>query len=145
MGLAAKGASAADLVIVNMHAPASLTPVARAGAIYLTMMNHSAEADTLLSLTTPVAALAELHETTNTDGVMKMRAVTALAIPAGAMIELKPATMHIMLTGLKAPLKEGEVVALTLKFEKAGAITVDVLVEKAGVLHEHGAGTTTPQ
>lgn len=144
MALVAKGATAGDLMIVNAHAPASLTPLVRSGAIYLSVMNHGAEADKLVNLSTPAASTAELHETSNVDGVMKMRAIAALDIPAGATIDLKPAALHIMLTGLKAPLKEGDVVALTLGFEKAGDVTVEVKVGKAGMLHQHDAEPIIP-
>jgi copper(I)-binding protein len=63
---------------------------------------------------------------------MKMRAVEAIAVPSGQKVELKPGGMHIMFMGLKAPLGEGDTFPLTLRFEKAGEVTVTVKVEPAG-------------
>lgn len=124
----AKGALASDLTIVNMQAPASLTPNAGSGAIYLTIENHGAEADRLLGMATPAASMAMLHEMKMEGDVMKMRALTSLDVPAGAIVELKPGTSHIMLMGMKAPLKAGDTVQLELRFEKSGVLKVDVPV-----------------
>jgi hypothetical protein len=64
--------------------------------------------------------------------VMKMRPVTGVDIPAGQPVSLAPGGLHIMLMGLKKPLKAGEKFPLTLTFDKAGTRTVDVAVEKVG-------------
>ena len=67
------------------------------------------------------------------DGIMKMRPVEGgIAVPAEGMAELKPGGLHVMLLGLAAPLAEGATIPVTLTFEKAGAITVEVPVMKAG-------------
>ena len=64
--------------------------------------------------------------------VMRMREVNAIDLPAGKTVELKPGGLHIMLVGLKAPLKAGERFAMKLRFEKAGEVTIDVPVEAVG-------------
>lgn len=124
----AKPGMANDIMVMNAVAPESLTPVAKTGAVYLSIMNHGATEDVLVSVTTPAAEHAAVHETTMENDVMKMGEVERLAIPAGATVDLKPAATHLMLTGLKAPLKEGESVLLTLTFEKSGKVKIDVPV-----------------
>jgi copper(I)-binding protein len=124
----AKGALAGDIMVMNAAAPESLTPVAKTAAVYFSIMNHGASDDTLVSVTTPAADHAAVHETTMENDVMKMAEVERLVIPAGSTVDLKPAATHVMLTGLKTPLKEGETVSLTLTFEKSGEVKIDVPV-----------------
>jgi copper(I)-binding protein len=61
-----------------------------------------------------------------------MRQVQAIELPAGKTVELKPGGLHIMLVGLKAPLKAGDRFPMKLTFAKAGEVTVDVMVQAAG-------------
>jgi periplasmic copper chaperone A len=101
------------------------------GVVYLTITNSGA-ADTLIAVSTPVAAMADLHQTINDNGVMKMRPVHALPIETGKTITLAPGGYHIMLMSLKKTLKQGDNFPVTLTFEKVGTITVTATVEKAG-------------
>jgi periplasmic copper chaperone A len=103
---------------------------AEIGAAYLTI--ESPIDDRLTGVSTPVAGKAELHEMTMQGGVMKMRPLAAVDLPAGRPVVLKPGEVHIMLVGLKQPLRAGESFALTLEFAKAGKRAVSVAVEKAG-------------
>jgi periplasmic copper chaperone A len=132
---------ASDIMVMDAYARASLTPSATSGAAYMTLMNHGVAADTLVKVTTD-AANAEIHETQTIDGVMKMRPVERLVLQPNATVALVPGGLHLMLTGLKAPLKDGGTIKLTLTFEKSGAITVDIPVRKLSALpqagHEHG-------
>ena len=64
--------------------------------------------------------------------IMKMREVKSLIVPAGGALELKPGGYHMMLINLKAPLKQGDKVPVTLKFEKAGEVKVELAVESLG-------------
>ena len=73
----------------------------------------------LLGASSPVADLVELHEMRMDNGVMRMRALPSLDLPAGKTVSLRPGSYHIMLTGLKHPLKKGEIVPLTLKVADA--------------------------
>ena len=122
------GAHASDLMIMKAFARASTTPTAQTGAAYVSLMNHGKDGDTLTSVTAPVAAMAHLHKSELVDGVMKMTPVEALEVPAMGMLEMKPGGYHIMLMGLKQPLKKGEEIAITMHFEKAGDVTVQVPV-----------------
>jgi len=117
---------------------------AKAGAAYLTITNHGAEADRLVAAATPVARDASLHTHLMEEGVMKMRPVEALEIAPGEPAVLQPGGLHIMLMGLTTPLVEGDSFPLTLTFEKAGSIEVEVKVEGAtemgpgkGMEHQH--------
>ncbi len=122
-------AQPAQLEINNAWAGA--TPgKAENGAAYVTITSPTT--DRLVSASTPVAKKAELHTMSMQGMVMKMRPISGLDIPAGQPVSLKPGGEHIMLVGLKQPLREGQSFSLTLDFEKAGPRTVTVTVEKAG-------------
>lgn len=71
----------------------------------------------LVDARSPAAGIVEIHEMKLENNVMKMRAVTALELPAGKAVELKPGGYHVMLMDLKGPVKEGDSVPLTLVFE----------------------------
>jgi copper(I)-binding protein len=135
------GAFAGDVMVMNAYARASATPMAKAGAAYLSVMNHGTEADRLMSISTPAAARAELHTTVMEGDVMKMEAVGPLEVAPMATVDMKPGGMHVMLMGLKAPLKEGEKIELVLTFEKAGEVKVEVPVGTvAAGDHDHASG-----
>lgn len=80
----------------------------------------STQGGRLLSVASPLAGVAEIHEMAMDGNVMKMRAVTAVDLPAGKTVELKPGGYHVMLMELKQPLKAGEAVPVTLVVEGAG-------------------------
>ncbi|KAF0221208.1 MAG: hypothetical protein FD176_3226 [Rhodospirillaceae bacterium] len=101
------------------------------GAAYLTLVGPE-NGDRLVSAASPVAEVVELHTHIEEDGIMRMRAVEAIPVPAGGTVELKPGGLHIMLIGLKAPLKEGRRFPLTLTFERAGPIRMEIPVLAAG-------------
>ena len=103
---------------------------AQTGAAYVTLQSPSG--DRLTGASTPVAKTAELHSMTMDNGVMKMRQVEGIDLPAGQPVSLKPNGYHIMLMGLTQPLKEGQTFPLTLTFAKAGPENVSVTVEKVG-------------
>jgi copper(I)-binding protein len=98
------------------------------GAVYVTLSNAGAQADSLLSASSEVAQTVELHEVKNEGGVMKMRPVQAIPVPAKGKTELKPGGYHIMLMGLKQDLKPGDRIPLVLKFEKGGEVRVEAAV-----------------
>ena len=100
----------------------------------MTITNQGTEVDRLLKVASPVAKKAETHTIETEGGVMKMRPVRAIEVSPGEPSVLKPGGLHIMLMGLKAPLKEGQEFPLTLSFEKAGSIEVEVVVQRAGAM-----------
>ena len=126
-----------DLLIEKVWARASIGQ-AKAAAAYLTVVNTGADPDRLVGAKSPAAREAALHVNTMVDGIMKMRPVAAIEVTPGEPTVLQPGGLHIMLIGLASPLVEGETFPLTLTFEKAGDIEVDVLIEKAGAMQSHG-------
>ncbi len=111
-------------------------PNSKMSAAYMVIENKGKEADKLVDASNNVSEITELHETI--EG--RMRRVRAIDIPADGKVELKPGGLHVMLINLKKPLKEGDTVELTLKFEKSGEVKVQAPVKKGmgGHMHRHG-------
>lgn len=120
-----------DLKIVHPWARAT-AGLARNGAAYVTLSSQGEAIERLLGVTTPVARKARLHGHIVEAGIVKMRPLEAIEVAPGAPVVLEPGGFHIMLMGLEAPLEAGTTFPLTLRFEKAGAIEVEVRVERAG-------------
>jgi copper(I)-binding protein len=108
----------------------ALPPNAPAGAAYFVIQNSGTDADTLVSLSTPVADKAELHTHVMNGEVMKMQKVESVEVPAGGDAIFAPGGNHVMLFGLKKPLVAGESFPLTLVFQNAGAVDVEVKIEQ---------------
>ena len=118
-----------------------LPAVSTNGAAYMTVMNQGNAPDRLVSVSTPAAMKAELHNHTMEGGVMKMRRVEAVDIVPGKASILEPGGLHVMLMGLERPLVDGESFPLTLNFERAGSVEVEVMIfepEQAGHDMKHG-------
>jgi copper(I)-binding protein len=109
------------------------------GAAYFKIVNKGDSPDRLVATSTPIAEKAEAHESKMANGVMTMRPLGPLTIGPGKAIQFKPSADHLMLMGLKHPLKDGDTFPLTLTFEKSGDIQIVVKVERAGAM---GAGTS---
>ena len=108
-------------------------PRARVGGGYLTITNNGSRADRLIGGAAPFAGRVEIHEMAVTDGVMRMAPVAGgLEIAPGATVELKPGGFHVMFMGLTEPPAEGDTVPVTLRFERAGAVTVSMPVAGVG-------------
>jgi periplasmic copper chaperone A len=121
---------AGDIVVTSAMARASLTPTTTTGAVYLSLQNKGSTDDRLLTLSTPAAASTMIHETTMVDDIMKMRMIEGgLPIAAGATLEMKTGGTHLMLMGLKAPLKQDEKIVLELVFANAGKMSIEVPVK----------------
>lgn len=116
----------ADVSVTAPWARASII-AARPGAAYLTL--ETTEADRLISVTTPIAERATIHAVeTGEDDIARMRALDALDLRANVPVTLEPGGMHIMLMGLTGRLVEGGSFPLTLTFETAGEVMVEVPV-----------------
>jgi len=100
-----------------------------AGGAFMTVHNGGATADRLLGASTDAADHVELHTMAMDGNVMRMREVPAIDLPAGQTVALQPGQFHMMLQGLKRPLAAGERVPMTLKFEKAGEVKVELAVQ----------------
>jgi copper(I)-binding protein len=97
-------------------------------AAYLTIWNQGEIWDVLLSASADVAASIELHETRNMAGMMMMEPVSKIILPPGERVALQPGGYHLMLIGLGRALAPGETVTFTLRFERAGPVTVQARV-----------------
>lgn len=102
------------------------------GGGFLTIRNTGTAPDRLLSASSPVARRVELHSMTMDGAVMRMRAVETIPVPANGTVQLAPGGLHIMLIGLTQPLVQGGRAPLTLRFERAGEVQVELTVEAAG-------------
>lgn len=110
---------------------------ARAAGAYLTIVNRGGEADRLIAVASPAADRASVHTMAMENGVMQMRPLSGgLPIGPGETVTLAPGGLHLMLNGLKAPLRQGETLPLTLTFERAGTVEVEAAIEAMG---GHGA------
>lgn len=118
--------------------------MAKAGAAYMVLTNNGSAPDRLLSASAEVADAVELHTHLMEDGVMRMRQVQAIEVAPGEPSVLEPGGLHVMLIGLKQPLAAGETFPMTLTFEQAGEVTVEVAVEAmgSGQGHSHSPAAT---
>jgi copper(I)-binding protein len=124
----APGVLANDVMVISAFARASATPSATTAAAYLTLTNHGGQVDRLTAVTTEAADMAHIHSTTTVDGVTSMGSMGVLEIGPGQTVSMQPGGTHIMLMGLKAPLKKGSTLTLVLTFEKAGQVMAEVPV-----------------
>lgn len=99
-------------------------------AIYLTLTQYGEPADTLLGASSDIAHLVEIHESYEADdGLMGMRHVELVPIPAGESIHLEQGGLHIMLIQLQHAVSSGDQIELTLHFARAGDLPVQVPVK----------------
>jgi periplasmic copper chaperone A len=118
---------AGDLTVQHAWSRATIG-ADRPAVFYVEITNAGTDADALIGITTPAAGMPMLHETVMTDGVASMPHAMSVPVPAGETVKLAPGSYHGMLMGLTAPLNEGDPYPMTLTFERAGEVTVDVEV-----------------
>ncbi len=99
----------------------------------------SKHAATLVGVSSPVAKICELHSMTTEGGMMMMREVESIALPAAKPVNLGKSGYHLMLNGLKAPLKEGENIPLTLSIRTGTGVDMVETSAKVGSLTATGA------
>jgi copper(I)-binding protein len=129
---AAHGGQAGDIAIGHPFATPSV-PGAKNGAAYFARLeNKGGQPDRLLRASTPAAERVELH-TMNVDaqGIMRMREVDAIVVAPKATLQMRPGQgAHLMLIGLREPLREGASFPMTLEFERGGRAEVKVVVQQ---------------
>lgn len=121
---------------VSGHASAGIA----SSAAYVSIHNAGPGADRLIGASSSAARSTTIHTSSNVGGVSRMRSAGPLAIAEGKMLRMAPGGIHIMLVGLKAPLRPGSRLPLTLRFEKAGAVSVSLPVTPPGSGNPSGAG-----
>ena len=129
------GFAAPPLTITAAWARAT-PPGVTTGAAYLTVTNDGA-ADHLLGASSPAARQVLLHAEVEEHGMQHMRPLESVEVPAHGKVELAPGHTHLMLVDITAPLKPDATIKVTLRFEKAGYLTVDVPVRDGRLEPEH--------
>src|SRR3954470_17002054 len=128
-----------DILLTELWSRAT-PPGAKVAAGFFTIENQGSEADRLVGILTPLGK-AEVHETAISKGVSTMRPLEAgLSIAPGQKVTLAPGGLHVMITELKAPLKEGEMLPMTLRFQKAGEIETTLHIRAPGARSPGAAG-----
>jgi copper(I)-binding protein len=117
----------------------ALPPNAPAVAAYFTIENNGDAADSLISVDSPLAGQAQLHEHVEVNGLMKMQQVQAVEVAPHARVSFAPMAYHVMLLDIKdrARLVSGQRFPLTLHFQKAGAVEVQVVVQQQAPEQQH--------
>ncbi len=144
LALPALSARAQEVTAGALRIAAPWTRAMRAGgtgAGFMTIRNTGTTPDRLVAARSPAANVMELHTHIRDGDVMRMRAVPAIELPAGQEVRLAPGGLHLMLIGLAQALEPGGRVPVTLVFERAGEVTVQLVVEAAGArgpAHGHG-------
>jgi copper(I)-binding protein len=120
---------AGDVMVMDAYARAA-SKIAKSGAAFMVIHNHSDQDDRLIAAASDVAKRVELHTHIEKDGVVRMTKLkNGMVIPAGGMHVLKRRGDHIMFMGLTRSLEHGDVIELTLIFEQAGDVTMTVPVD----------------
>lgn len=136
-------APAAERVEVREARARATPPGVEHGAAFLTLSNGG-PATQLIAARASVGRAVELHSHVESDGVMKMRRVPAIEVPANGTVELRPGGLHLMLMWLEAPLSVGQTVEITLEFKDGSTQVIRAPVEAlpsrhpAGFEHHHG-------
>jgi len=119
----------ASVVVSNAHVRPTV-PGQTSGAAYLDIENKGKISDKLLTVSSPAAQSAEVHSMTMDGSIMRMREVTQLELKPAAKLTMGPGDgYHIMLVGLKKALRPGEKIPLNLRFEKAGKVELEAVVD----------------
>jgi protein SCO1/2 len=124
-------ASSGSISVVSAWSRSTASGVS-VGVVYFELAN-SGPADTLLAIECPAAERTEMHATASGDGIIKMRPVTSVDIPAGGRLSFKPGGLHAMLVGIKRPLQEGDRLPLTLVFRRSGRLHFEAAIQGLGI------------
>jgi len=118
------------------HPWARVTIPGRPAAGYMIVHNQG-DADKIISASSPAANRIEMHTTTMKDGVMRMRATKHVDVPAKGSVEFKSGGFHLMIFGLKPSVKQGSKLPLTVVFDKAGPVKMELVVKKSAKAMDH--------
>ncbi|MRU16278.1 copper chaperone PCu(A)C [Roseovarius sp. A21] len=123
-------AMAADIMVDDAYARSSAMS-AKTGAAFMMIHNQGDTDDRLIGVSSPAAKVVQLHtHKEDANGVMKMMHVEeGFALPAEGMIKMQRGGHHVMFMGISEPFEQGIMIPLTLTFEKAGEIEVEVPVD----------------
>jgi copper(I)-binding protein len=144
--MSALAADTAKVGNIMIHEPWARASIGNApnSAAYMTLEIMGEEPDRLVGGSSPLAEKAELHTHLMEGGVAKMRPVDAIEVSPGTPTVLEPGGLHLMLIGLNQKLEEGATMLLTLVFENAGEVTLEVPVRGMAGKRSMGHGAHTP-
>jgi copper(I)-binding protein len=131
-----------DLLQIEEALVRAVPPVSTTTAAFMVLHNPGERDLAVVDASSPAAEVTELHNHVDVDGVMQMRQVPEIAVPAGGSTELAPGGLHLMLIDLVAPLEEGEEVEITLVLESDETLTFSAPVKRIEVMGggDHGHG-----
>jgi len=136
-------ATASDMLEISDIFARATPPNAPTGAVYFSLVNLGEQPDRLIAGTTPMAQDVQFHSMMKQGDVMQMRQlVDGVEIAPGEMQTFSPGALHVMLIGLQQPLVEGDTFSLTLEFEHAGPVELDVPI--AGIGARSAPGGANP-
>jgi copper(I)-binding protein len=138
---ASAGALWAQAIEVREAIVRMVPPGQSVSAAFMTLHNHDSRDRVLVSARSEVADSVELHNHVMQDGLMKMRRVDAVTLPAGGAVSLKPGGLHIMLIGLRRTLQLGQMVQIDLYFADGERLTLTASVQMPGQEHSHSSGS----
>jgi len=133
----AKAEPMADRVTVSSPRARAMPPGTPNSGAFMTFHNAGPGPATLVGASAEVSATVELHTHVEEDGMMKMRAIPQIELPAGQDVVLAPGGLHVMFIGLKGALEVGQNIPLTLSFADGTSQQVDVPVQE---IRGHGGG-----
>lgn len=127
--------ASADTLTVDDPYVREVPPGSPATAAFMTLHNSGDSAVRLISADNSIAEHTELHNHVNVDGVMQMRQVEAIEVPAGGSALLAPGGLHLMMIGLQNPVSEGDQVELSLTFDNGETLELDAPVRPVMPMH----------
>jgi copper(I)-binding protein len=149
LGLSAHGARAGDAVTVTDAYARAVPPGQPNSAVFMQLHNGGDEDRALVAAASAASDVVELHTHRMQDGMMQMRKIERIDLPAGETVTLKPGGLHVMLIGLKQPLQPGEAVAVTLTLDDGAELAVTAPVREIAAMPpmhgQPGSGQPMPQ
>ena len=130
----------ADKIVIREAWIQEGPPSQKITAAFMLIENHNAAEISLLSASTDAARVVELHEMLIEEGMMRMRKVDAIKVPAGGVVKLEPGGYHLMVIDLNRELKAGAEVRVTLRFSNRVEKTINVPVKNRDSMSEEGEG-----
>jgi copper(I)-binding protein len=126
-----QGSAATELTVIDPWTRPT-APGAESTAFYAVVENQTGADDRLVGADSPACGMTMLHSSVNTDGVMSMRPADPqeLVVAAGDRLALEPGGLHVMCMGLTEPVEDGDLVSMTLEFERAGSMVVEARAER---------------
>ena len=134
LGLSAHGALAGDAVNVTDVYARAVPPGQPNSAVFMQLHNDGGEDRALVAAASAASDVVELHTHRMQDGMMQMRKIERIDLPAGETVTLKPGGLHVMLIGLKRPLQPGEDVAVTLTLDDGTELAVTAPVHEIAAM-----------